>query len=150
MKQFTKADILSWEPYLDLEIHFPEGWQGNVLDVLDAKHISFRNRLAIICRSELIGEKLAKNLADWCAKQIEERFTLPAYAQESVWSAAYYLCELSIRFAARKATREAFEKGARLEGMNSAWKRAEIEAELLHESYLKELIAIGPKTGDIK
>jgi len=75
MKTFTIADIRSWEPCYDPNKHLPEDWSGTVLEILNYKTISFKDKLWVVCREDLIDAKTLRLFAVWCARQVEHLMT---------------------------------------------------------------------------
>jgi hypothetical protein len=71
MKTFTIADIRSWKPCYDPNMHLPEDWNGTVLEILNYKTISPKDKLWVVCREDLIDAKTLRLFAVWCARQVE-------------------------------------------------------------------------------
>jgi hypothetical protein len=75
MKTFTIADIRSWKPCYDPNTHLPEDWSGTVLEILNYKTISPKDKLWVVCREDLIDAKTLRLFAVWCARQVEHLMT---------------------------------------------------------------------------
>ena len=75
MKTFTIADIRSWDPCYDPNKHLPEDWSGTVLEILNYKTISPKDKLWVVCREDLIDAKTLRLFAVWCARQVEHLMT---------------------------------------------------------------------------
>ena len=75
MKTFTINDIRLWEPCYDPERYLPEGWEGNVADILRKNEIPAQDRLWVVCRKGLISDKILRLFAVWCARQVEHLMT---------------------------------------------------------------------------
>ncbi len=75
MKTFTIANIRSWKPCYDLNKHLPDDWIGTVLDILNHKTISSKDKLCVVCREDLIDAKTLRLFAVWCARQVEHLMT---------------------------------------------------------------------------
>lgn len=71
MKVFDVKTINSWEPCYPPTKYLPEDWSGTVLDILDHKEIPFNDKLWVICRTDLVSEKLMRLFAVWCARQVQ-------------------------------------------------------------------------------
>jgi hypothetical protein len=71
MKTFNIQTIRSWNPCYEPNRHLPENWRGTVLDILDNKAIPFEDRLWVICRNDLVSDKLMRLFAVWCARQVQ-------------------------------------------------------------------------------
>lgn len=75
MKTFTIADIRSWNPCYNPNKHLPEDWSGTVLEILNYKTISRKDKLWVVCREDLIDAKTLRLFAVWCARQVEHLMT---------------------------------------------------------------------------
>ena len=75
MKTFTIADIRSWNPCYDPNRHLPEDWSGTVLEILNHKTISPKDKFWVVCREDLIDAKTLRLFAVWCARQVEHLMT---------------------------------------------------------------------------
>jgi hypothetical protein len=114
MKTFTIADIRSWRPCYDPNEYLPEDWKGNVLDILDNKEIPFDDRLWVICRTELVSEKLMRLFAVWCARQVQHLMTDERSTQA---------LDVAEAFANGKATEQELA-AARDPALDAAWDAA--------------------------
>ena len=133
--------IRSWNPCydpVDGKSKLPEDWTGTVLDILDLK-ITTEDKIWVVCRNELVSEKLMRLFAVWCARQVqhlmkderslkaidvaesyakgeateEERATAGAAARDAVWAAARDAAWAAARDAAWAAARAAAGDAAR-------------------------------------
>jgi len=75
MKTFAIADIRSWNPCYDPNRHLPEDWSGTVLEILNHKTISPKDKFWVVCREDLIDAKTLRLFAVWCARQVEHLMT---------------------------------------------------------------------------
>jgi len=123
MKTFTINDIRTWNPCYDPSKFLAEEWSGTVLDILKKSEIPAADRIWVVCRRELLSDKLLRLFAVWCArqtKQPDERSinainVAEAYAKgladfadlsdanDSAWSAAINSKSAATRDAARAA-----------------------------------------------
>jgi hypothetical protein len=71
MKQFTIADIRGWYPCYDPATYLAESWKGTALDMLNDGRIPLKDRLWVIMRTDLVSEKLMRQFAIWCARQVQ-------------------------------------------------------------------------------
>ena len=71
MKAITRKDIMKLEPCYCPSKYISEDWKGTVLDILDFKDAPFKDRLWVICKSELLSDKLLRLFAVWCARQVQ-------------------------------------------------------------------------------
>lgn len=70
MKEFTIADIRSWEtPCYDPNKYIPEDWKGTAIDILKLDRIPFEDRLWCVLRTGLVSERTMRLFAVWSYRQ---------------------------------------------------------------------------------
>jgi len=134
-KTITINDIRTWNPCYDPSKFLAEEWSGTALDILNKSEIPASDRIWVVCRRELLSDKLLRLFAVWCARQVtqpDERsinainvaeayakgladFAELSDAKDSAWSAAINSKSTATRDAARAAvwaTTSAVEKAA--------------------------------------
>jgi len=123
MKKFTIEDIRSWNPCYDPSKFLDEEWSGTVLDILKKSEIPASDRIWVVCRRELLSDKLLRLFAVWCARQVKQTdersihainvaeayakgladFEDLSDAKDDAWAAASDAASASTRDAARAA-----------------------------------------------
>ena len=127
MKQFTIADIRSYKPCYDPSKYLSEEWKGTVIDILKDDRIPFTDRLWVVCRAELISERVLRLFAVWCARQVQhlmkdprsiaaldvaQRFAMGEASKDELY-AAWYAARAAVCAAASDAARAAASDAAR-------------------------------------
>ena len=75
LRYFSMADIRSWKPCYDPVKHLPEDFQGTALAILKNDTIPFHDRLWVVCRSEVLSDRVMRLFAVWCARQVQHLMT---------------------------------------------------------------------------
>ena len=68
---FTMANIRSWNPCYDPIKYLPEDFKGTAVTILEDERIPFSDRLWVVCRSEIISDRVMRLFAVWCARQVQ-------------------------------------------------------------------------------
>jgi len=71
MRRFTYKDIESWKPCYSPDRHLPTNWEGTAIDILKHDKIPFPDKLWVICRTEILSDKIMRLFAVWCARQVQ-------------------------------------------------------------------------------
>jgi hypothetical protein len=138
LKYFTMADIRSWEPCYDPIKYLPENFKGTAITILEDNRIPFPDRLWVVCRSEIISDRVTRLFAVWCARQVQhlmkdprslaaldvaERFAIGEATEEeraAAWGAAW-VAECAARAVAEDAARYAARATAGDAARYAAW-----------------------------
>jgi hypothetical protein len=143
LKYFTMADIRSWEPCYDPIKYLPENFKGTAITILEDNRIPFPDRLWVVCRSEIISDRVTRLFAVWCARQVQhlmkdprslaaldvaERFAIGEATEEeryaawgAAWVAEWYAARATAGDAARYAARATAGDAARYAAWGAAW-----------------------------
>lgn len=77
LKYFDMADLRSWGPCYDPNKHLPETWRGTAVTILEDERIPFADRLWVVCRNDIISDRVMRLFAVWCARQVQHLMTDP-------------------------------------------------------------------------
>jgi len=75
LKYFDMANIRSWKPCYDPVKHLPENWRGTALTILKNEAIPFPDRLWVVCRGDVLSDRVMRLFAVWCARQVQHLMT---------------------------------------------------------------------------
>jgi len=77
MKTFTIADIQIRDPNYDIGKYLPENWSGTALDILRYEEMPAEDRLWVVLRPKILGDKTLRFFAVWCARSLQHLLTDP-------------------------------------------------------------------------
>ena len=176
-KTITVEMIRSWDPCydpVDGKSKLPEDWTGTVLDILDLK-ITTEDKIWVVCRNELVSEKLMRLFAVWCARQVqhllkderplkaldvaeayangnatkEELAAARATARDAAWAAAGDAAGAAAGAAAWDAAWAAAGDAAGAAARDAARSAAWDAARDAQERKLRDMLIAGIETGDV-
>jgi len=75
MKKITAKLIRSWGPCYAPDKYYDEEWVGDVLSVVHDDHIPWSDRLWVVCRTDLLSDKLMRFFAASCARKVQHLMT---------------------------------------------------------------------------
>ena len=140
MRTLTIADIRSWKPCYGPERHLHEDWQGTVLDILEHETIPWEDKLWVVCRPELLSDKLLRLFAVWSARQVQYLITDPR---------SIAALDVAERFANGQASNE--ERVAAWDAARAAaGAAARAAAKDAQNAKLIEMVKTGIETGDVE
>ena len=68
LKYFDIEDVRSWGPCYDPACYLVSGKRYTAVSILQDDRIPFHDRLWVVCRSEVISDKVMRLFAVWCAR----------------------------------------------------------------------------------
>jgi len=99
MRTIALADIRALEPCYDPAIYLPEDWKGTVIDILNLKDASPKDRLWVACHDKFCSEKTLRLFAVRCARDALSLVKNPDPRSLAV-------CDVAEKFANGNATKE--------------------------------------------